>query len=90
MKKNFANNHPVIENLFLNSRYALFDNLQPVDKYLTLENKGIQIDQGVPEILRRAEDKSAVVGRTEKMKKPQQLYTGNSFAFNKALHAERR
>jgi hypothetical protein len=52
------------------------------------ETKSIHINQVVNEILGIVEEESAVVGSTEKMKKPHQLYIENNFAFNNAMHAE--
>lgn len=90
-KVSFSYTHPDFENLLLKVHYELFDDLPLIGKYITLENRGrknIRIDQVVNEILGIVEEESAVVGSTEKMKKPHQLYIENNFAFNNAMHAE--
>lgn len=90
-KVSFSYTHPDFEDLLLKVHYELFDNLPLMGKYLTLENTGkesIHINQVVNEILGVVEEESAVVGSTEKMKKPHQLYIENNFAFNNAMHAE--
>ncbi|MCR9016211.1 alpha-galactosidase [Aquiflexum gelatinilyticum] len=90
-KVSFSYIHPDFENLILKVHYEIFDDLPLMGKYLTLENTGkesIHINQVVNEILGIVEEESAVVGSTEKMKKPHQLYIENNFAFNNAMHAE--
>ncbi|MFD2203777.1 alpha-galactosidase [Shivajiella indica] len=90
-KVTFNYTHPNYEDLLLSIHYELFDNLPLIGKYLTLENKSgksIVINQVVNEMLAVVEEESAVVGSTEKMKKPHQLYVENNFAFNNAMHAE--
>jgi hypothetical protein len=90
-KVTFNYAHPAFRGLTLSIHYEIFDNLPLIGKYLTLENNGaspIEINQVVNEILAVVEEESAVVGSTEKMKKPHHLYVENNFAFNNAMHAE--
>jgi len=90
-KISFSYLHPDLEGLVLKIHYELYDNLPLIGKSLTLENTGnevYQIDQVVHEILGMVEEESAVVGSTNQMKKPHQLYVENNFAFNNSMHAE--
>ncbi len=90
-KISFLYTHPSFPGLSLKVHYEIYDNLPLIGKYLTLENSGTktyQIDQVVHEILGTVEEESAVVGSTEQMKKPHQLYVENNFAFNNSMNAE--
>jgi hypothetical protein len=90
-KVTFNYAHPDFSGLALSIHYEIFDDLPLIGKYLTLVNNGdstVEINQVVNEILAVVEEESAVVGSTEKMKKPHQLYVENNFAFNNAMHAE--
>ncbi|RPA67723.1 alpha-galactosidase [Cyclobacteriaceae bacterium YHN15] len=90
-KVTFNYAHPAFRGLTLSIHYEIFDNLPLIGKYLTLENNGaspVEINQVVNEILAVVEEESAVVGSTDKMKKPHHLYVENNFAFNNAMHAE--
>jgi len=90
-KLSFTYSHPGFQNLILKVHYEMYDDLPLMGKYLTMENAGnenIHVTQVVNEILGMVEEESAVVGSTEKMKKPHQLYVENNFAFNNAMHAE--
>lgn len=90
-KVTFNYAHPDFNGLALSIHYEIFDDLPLIGKYLTLVNNGdsiVEINQVVNEILAVVEEESAVVGSTEKMKKPHQLYVENNFAFNNAMHAE--
>ncbi|OOG76863.1 alpha-galactosidase [Algoriphagus sp. A40] len=90
-KITFSYSHPSLSGLILKVHYEIYDNLPLIGKYLTLENSGtrtFQIDQVVHEILGTVEEESAVVGSTEQMKKPHQLYVENNFAFNNSMNAE--
>jgi hypothetical protein len=90
-KVTFNYAHPAFWGLTLSIHYEIFDNLPLIGKYLTLENNGaspVEINQVVNEILAVVEEESAVVGSTDKMKKPHHLYVENNFAFNNAMHAE--
>ena len=90
-KLSFHFSHHSFPGLTVKIHYELFDDLPLMGKYLTIENAGnslVEINQVVNEILGLVEEESAVVGSTEKMKKPHQLYIENNFAFNNAMHAE--
>jgi len=90
-KLSFQYSHPSFPGLTIKIHYELFDDLPLIGKYLTIQNTGnssIEINQVVNEILGLVEEESAVVGATDKMKKPHQLYIENNFAFNNAMHAE--
>jgi len=90
-KISFTYTHPDLSQLILTVHYEIFDDLPLIAKYLSLENTGTQtyqIDQVVHEILGTVEEESAVVGSTEQMKKPHQLYIENNFAFNNSMNAE--
>jgi hypothetical protein len=90
-KITFNFTHPTFNGLTVSIHYEIFDGLPLLGKFLTLENNGnnvIEINQIVNEILAVVEEESAVVGSTERMKKPHQLYIENNFAFNNAMHAE--
>lgn len=90
-KVSFFYTHSKFPGLQLAIHYEIYDDLPLVGKYLTLENKGaksIHIDQVVHEILGTVEEESAVVGSTDEMKKPHQLYVESDFAFNNSMNAE--
>ncbi|GAA0880602.1 hypothetical protein GCM10009119_35720 [Algoriphagus jejuensis] len=90
-KVSFSYTHPNLPGLSLIVHYEIYDDLPLVGKHLTLENNGsksIHIDQVVHEILGTIEEESAVVGSTEQMKKPHQLYVESDFAFNNSMNAE--
>lgn len=90
-KISFSYTNANLVGMLLTVHYEIFDDLPLIAKYLTLENTGTQsyqIDQVVHEILGTVEEESAVVGSTEQMKKPHQLYIENNFAFNNSMNAE--
>lgn len=71
--------------------YEIFDGVPVLDKWVTIENKSgkdLKINQVVNEILATPEEESAVVGKPEKMKKPQKLFIENNFAYNNAMRYE--
>ena len=71
--------------------YEIFDGIPVLDKWVTIENKSgkdLKVNQVVNEILATPEEESAVVGKPEKMKKPQKLFIENNFAYNNAMRYE--
>lgn len=71
--------------------YEIFDGLPVLSKWLSIENKNantLKINQVVHEIMAMPEEESAVVGKPEKMKKPQKIYIENNFAYNNAMRYE--
>ncbi len=90
-KVSFSYSHPKFPGLNLSVHYEIYDDLPLIGKYLTLENEGpnsVHINQVVHEILGTVEEESAVVGSTQQMKKPHQLYVESDFAFNNSMNAE--
>jgi hypothetical protein len=71
--------------------YEIFDGIPLLSKWVSLENKSggsFRLTQVVNEILATPEEESAVVGKPEKMKKPQKLYIENNYAYNNAMRYE--
>ncbi len=71
--------------------YEIFDGIPVLSKWLSIENKSdkpLKINQVVHEMMALVEEESAVVGKPEKMKKPQKLYIENNFAYNNAMRYE--
>lgn len=83
--------HAELKGVEVAVHYEVFDGIPVLDKWVTIENKSInpiKINQVVNEILATPEEESAVVGKPEKMKKPQKLYIENNFAYNNAMRYE--
>lgn len=71
--------------------YEIFDGIPVISKWLSINNqsdKVIKINQVVHESMAVVEEESAVVGKPEKMKKPQKIYIENNFAYNNAMRYE--
>lgn len=71
--------------------YEIFDGIPVISKWLTINNqsdKVLKINQVVHESMAVVEEESAVVGKPEKMKKPQKIYIENNFAYNNAMRYE--
>jgi hypothetical protein len=71
--------------------YEIFDGIPVLNKWLSIENKSdktLKINQVVNESLATVEEESAVVGKPEKMKKPQKIYIENNFAYNNSMRYE--
>lgn len=87
----FTSNNPELKGVEVAVHYEIFDGIPVLDKWVTIENKSgneLKINQVVNEILATPEEESAVVGKPEKMKKPQKLYIENNFAYNNAMRYE--
>lgn len=71
--------------------YEIFDGIPVLSKWVSIENKSektLKINQVVHESMALVEEESAVVGKPEKMKKPQKIYIENNFAYNNAMRYE--
>ncbi len=87
----FMSNNPDLKGIEVAVHYEIFDGVPVLDKWVTIDNKStnpLKINQVVNEILATPEEESAVVGKPEKMKKPQKLYIENNFAYNNAMRYE--
>lgn len=87
----FHSNNLDLKGIEVAVHYELFDGIPVLDKWITIENKSekeLKINQVVNEILATPEEESAVIGKPEKMKKPQRLYIENNFAYNNAMRYE--
>ncbi len=87
----FTSNNPELKGVEVAVHYEIFDGIPVLDKWVTIENKSgneLKINQVVNEILATPEEESAVVGKPEKIKKPQKLYIENNFAYNNAMRYE--
>jgi hypothetical protein len=80
-----------VKNIEVVVHYEIFDGIPVLSKWLSIENKSdkpLKINQVVHEMMALVEEESAVVGKPEKMKKPQKLYIENNFAYNNAMRYE--
>lgn len=80
-----------VKNVEVVVHYEIFDGIPVLNKWLSIENKSdktLKINQVVHEQMAVVEEESAVVGKPEKMKKPQKLYIENNFAYNNAMRYE--
>lgn len=80
-----------VKNIEIVVHYEIFDGIPVVSKWLSINNKSdktLTINQVVHEQMALVEEESAVVGKPEKMKKPQKLYIENNFAYNNAMRYE--
>ena len=71
--------------------YEIFDGIPLLSKWVSIRNESNSVHrltQVVNEILATPEEESAVVGKPEKMKKPQKLYIENNYAYNNAMRYE--
>ncbi|MEZ4901327.1 MAG: alpha-galactosidase [Spirosomataceae bacterium] len=87
----FNASNPQLKGVEVAIHYEIFDGIPVLNKWVTIENKSnnaVIINQVVNEILAMPEEESAVVGKPEKMKKPQKLYIENNFAYNNAMRYE--
>lgn len=91
LKLFFASTTPEVQNIEVVVHYEIFDGVPVLSKWLTIENKGdktLKINQVKHEMMALVEEESAVVGKPEKMKKPQKIYIENNFAYNNAMRYE--
>ena len=91
LKLFFASNTEGVKNIEVVVHYEIFDGIPVLNKWLSIENKSdktLKIYQVVHEMMALVEEESAVVGKPEKMKKPQKLYIENNFAYNNAMRYE--
>lgn len=82
---------PALKGIELAVHYEIFDGIPLLSKWVSIENKSnasFKLTQVVNEILAMPEEESAVVGKPEKMKKPQKLYIENNYAYNNAMRYE--
>lgn len=91
LKLLFKSALPTLDSLEICVHYEIFDGLPVLSKWVSIHNNSvssIKINQVVHEILALVEEESAVVGKPEKMKKPQKIYIENNFAYNNAMRYE--
>jgi hypothetical protein len=91
LKLFFMSNNSDLIGIEIVVHYEIFDGIPVLSKWLSLENKSanaLKINQIVHENLALVEEESAVVGKPEKMKKPQKIYIENNFAYNNAMRYE--
>jgi len=91
LKLFFASTTEDVKNIEVVVHYEIFDGVPVLHKWLTIENKGnnaLKINQVKHEMMALVEEESAVVGKPEKMKKPQKIYIENNFAYNNAMRYE--
>ncbi len=91
LKLYFKSDNPQLFNIEIVIHYEIFDGIPVLCKWVSITNNSsdpIKINQVVNEILALVEEESAVVGKPEKMKKPQKIYIENNFAFNNAMRYE--
>ncbi|AUD04518.1 alpha-galactosidase [Spirosoma pollinicola] len=84
----FTSSQPEVQGVEVIVHYALYNGMPTLCKWVTIENKSqrpLHINQVINEILATPEEESAVVGKPERMKKPQRIYVENNFAFNNAM-----
>ncbi|WP_337044741.1 alpha-galactosidase [Emticicia sp. 17c] len=87
----FSSDLPAIKDIEVAVHYEIFDGIPLLSKWVSIQNKAsttFRITQVVNEILATPEEESAVVGKPEKMKKPQKLYIENNYAYNNAMRYE--
>ncbi|MBP6446682.1 MAG: alpha-galactosidase [Saprospiraceae bacterium] len=87
----FTSKIPALKNIEVVVHYEIFDGIPVISKWVTITNlsaEPIKINQVVNEILALVEEESAVIGKPEKMKKPQKIYIENNFAYNNAMRYE--
>ncbi len=87
----FTANSPDLKSLEVIVHYEIYDGIPVLSKWVSLTNKSgkpVKINQVVHEQMAMPEEESAVVGKPEKMKKPQKIYIENNFAFNNAMRYE--
>jgi len=87
----FQSGQPELKGIEVAVHYEIFDGVPLLSKWVTINNKStgtIRLTQVVNEILATPEEESAVVGKPEKMKKPQKLYIENNYAYNNAMRYE--
>ncbi len=91
LKLIFASDLPALKEIEVTVNYEIFDGIPLLSKWVSIENKSnaaFRLTQVVNEILATPEEESAVVGKPEKMKKPQKLYIENNYAYNNAMRYE--
>lgn len=91
LKLFFTSNTEGVKGIEIVVHYEIFDGIPVLSKWLSIENKSLNsltINQVVHESLAMVEEESAVVGKPEKMKKPQKIYIENNFAYNNAMRYE--
>ena len=84
----YSNNMPGMKDVVVKVHYALYDGMPLISKWLTIENSGtgsFKINRVKNEMLALVEEESAVVGKPDKMKKPQGIYIETNYAFNNAM-----
>lgn len=77
-----------LKNVIVKVHYTIYDGLPLIAKWVTVENKGtisFKIDRVKNEVLAVVEEESAVVGKPEKLEKPQGIYIETNYAFNNAM-----
>lgn len=91
LKLFFTSNTEGVKGVEIIVHYEIFDGIPVLSKWLSMGNKNtnvLKINQVVHESLAMVEEESAVVGKPEKMKKPQKIFIENNFAYNNAMRYE--
>ncbi len=84
----YKNNLPELKDIEVKIHYALYDDIPLIAKWVTIENKSTtacKINRVKNEVLAVVEEESAVVGKPERMQKPQGIYVETNYAFNNAM-----
>ncbi|WP_259015176.1 alpha-galactosidase [Emticicia fluvialis] len=87
----FQSGLPELKGIEVAVHYEVFDGIPLLSKWVTISNQSkgaFRLAQVVNEVLATPEEESAVVGKPEKMKKPQKLYIENNYAYNNAMRYE--
>ncbi|WP_229236167.1 alpha-galactosidase [Emticicia sp. TH156] len=87
----FQSGLPELKGIEVAVHYEVFDGIPLLSKWVTISNQSkgaFRLTQVVNEILATPEEESAVVGKPEKMKKPQKIYIENNYAYNNAMRYE--
>jgi len=87
----FTASNPDVKGIEVIVHYEIYDGIPVLSKWLSINNQSsspVKINQVVHEQMAMPEEESAVVGKPEKMKKPQKIYVENNFAFNNAMRYE--
>lgn len=84
----YVHEKPAMKQITVMVHYELYDGLPLIAKWVTIKNETnepIKIGRIKNEILAIVEEESAVVGKTEIMKKPQGIYVETNYAFNNSM-----
>ncbi len=85
----YESNAPEAKGLIVKVAYAIYDGLPLIAKWAVVENHSgaaVTVNSIVHEILGMVEEESTVIGKPEKLKKPQGIYFETNYAFNNAMN----